>query len=172
MPARQTAMTELAPQDRLQPSLLDRLTDTDPHNSTESRERRVLSMPRLRAAVLRDLAWLLSTGHLETIEDLDDYPYVRNSVLNYGMPDISGRAAVSTDTGRLERAVRDAIVKFEPRIDGRTLKVTVSIDGARRSRNTMTFQIEGELWAQPTPLALFLKTEMDLETGDVTVTER
>lgn len=165
-------MAELTSQERLQPSLLDRLTDTDPENSSESRERRVLSIQRLRAAVLRDLGWLLNTGYLETTDNLDDYPNVRNSVLNYGVPDLSGAAVAGTEAERMEKAVREAIVKFEPRINSRTLKVRVNIDNLRMNRNAMTFEIEGELWAEPTPLALFLKTELDLETGDVAVSER
>jgi type VI secretion system protein ImpF len=164
-------MAELTSQERLQPSLLDRLTDTDPHNKTESGERRVLSVQRLRAGVLRDLAWLLNTGHLETIEDLEAYPYVRDSVLNYGIPDLSGLAVSGMETARLEKAVREAIMKFEPRIDGRSLKVSVEIDRSRMSRNSVVFKIEGQLWAYPAPLSLFLKTELDLETGDVTVSE-
>jgi len=164
-------MADLTSQERLQPSLLDRLTDTDPEGKTESRERRVLSIQRLRAGVLRDLGWLLNTGHLETIEDLDAFPEARQSVINYGMPDLSGLSASSADTGRLEKAVRKAIVDFEPRINSRSLKVSINIDNDQMSRNSMVFKIEGELWAQPTPLALFLKTEVDLETGDVTVTE-
>lgn len=165
-------MAELTPQERLQPSLLDRLTDTDPEGKTESRERRVLSMQRLRAGVLRDLAWLLNTGYLEATEDLEGYPYVRDSVLNYGMPELAGTTLSGTDTARLEKAVREAIVKFEPRINNRTLKVNVNVEPGRMSRNSLTFKIEGELWAQPTPLALYLKTEVDLETGDVRVQDR
>ena len=164
-------MAELTAQERLQPSLLDRLTDTDRESSTESRERRVLSVQRLKTGVLRDLAWLLNTGHLETTEDLDGYPEVRQSVLNYGMPDLSGLTAAGTDTARLEKAVRKAIVEFEPRINGRSLKVKINVDRNNMSRNALIFRIEGELWAQPTPLALFLKTELDLESGSVTVTE-
>jgi type VI secretion system protein ImpF len=165
-------MPELTSQERLQPSLLDRLTDTDRGNTTEPRERRVLSVQRLRAGVLRDLAWLLNTGHYEAMEDLGAYPDVRNSVLNYGMPDLTGQSIAGLDPARLERIVRDAIVRFEPRINSRTLKVKVSMDGDRMSRNAMRFDIEGELWAQPTPMALFLKTELDLESGKVNVTER
>lgn len=165
-------MAELTSQERLQPSLLDRLTDTDPGNATESRERRVLSMQRLRAGVLRDLGWLLNTGRLETLQDLEAYPHVRESVLNYGMPELSGLSLAGADEGRLEKAVREAIRRFEPRINSRTLKVSVQVERDRMSRNAVTFEIEGELWAQPTPLALFLKTEVDLETGGVSVTER
>ena len=39
-------------------------------------------------------------------------------------------------------------------------------------RNTMVFTIEGQLWAEPTPIKLFLKTEVDLETGDIAVMDR
>ena len=42
-------MAELLPQERLQPSLLDRLTDYEPGSAVESRERRVLSTQQLRA---------------------------------------------------------------------------------------------------------------------------
>ena len=41
-------MAELAPRERLQPSLLDRLTDDEPDQEVESRERRVLSVRGLR----------------------------------------------------------------------------------------------------------------------------
>ena len=51
-------------------------------------------------------------------------------------------------------------------------------DPARRARLLpwlfrVGFQmIEAELWAQPLPLRLFLRTEIDLETGSVNVTDQ
>ena len=168
---RLSPMAELTPQERLQPSLLDRLTDKAPDTRTESRDRRVLSMRLLRQAVLRDLAWLLNTGHLETTEDLEDYPAIRNSVLNYGMPDISGLSASGTDTGELERSVRDAITRFEPRISPESLTISVARDESAMGRSSMVFTIEGQLWAEPTPMLLYLKTEVDLETGDIEVSD-
>lgn len=162
-------MAELAPQERLQPSLLDRLTDKARDTQSESRDRRTLSMNQLRQAVLRDLAWLLNTGHLETIEDLDAYPFVKDSVLNFGLPDISGVSAASADTASLEKAVKEAIVKFEPRISADSLRVNVARNATAMGRNTMVFTIEGQLWAEPTPMMLYLKTEVDLETGDIDV---
>ena len=165
-------MAELTPQERLQPSLLDRLTDLEPDKQSESRERRVLSLRRLREAVLRDLEWLLNTGHFETVVDLEDFPYVRSSVLNYGIPDLSGMTALSMSAETLEKQVRESIVNFEPRISPTSLKVRVAIAGDKMNRNSMTLEIEGELWAEPAPINLYLKTEVDLETGDVTMTER
>lgn len=164
-------MAELTPQERLQPSLLDRLTDDAPGEKTESREQRVLSYSRLRAALLRDLAWLLNTGHLETVQDLDDYPEVRRSVVNYGIPDLTGLTVAGADVVRIEKAVRQAIIDFEPRVAPDSLKVAVEATEGQSARRALVFRIEGELWAKPTPQALYLKTELDLETGDVRVRE-
>lgn len=164
-------MAELTSQERLQPSLLDRLTDKAPDMKGESRDSRVLSMPKLREAVLRDLAWLLNTGQLEVFEDLEQYPEVANSVLNFGMPNISGLSIAGTDTESLEKAVRASIVKFEPRISPNSIRVAVVKDKEKMSRSALVFNIEGQLWAKPTPITLYLKTEVDLETGDVSVTD-
>mgnify|MGYP000567801537 CR=1 FL=1 len=48
-------MADPSPTERLQPSLLDRLTDEAPAALTEPREARVLTKGQLRTAVLRDL---------------------------------------------------------------------------------------------------------------------
>jgi type VI secretion system protein ImpF len=162
-------MAELTPQERLQPSLLDRLTDDHPQRDVESRNERVLSLAKLRQCVLRDIQWLLSTGNLAAVHDLDHYPEAAHSVINFGLPDLAGRAASSIDTLTLERALRQAIADFEPRIRRNTVKVQVRVDPASMSHNTLSFDIEGEMWAQPTPLQLYMRTEIDLETGDVRV---
>ena len=60
-------------------------------------------------------------------------------------------------------------VKFEPRISPDSLTVRVVRDESAMGRNSMVFTIEGQLWAEPTPMMLYLKTEVDLETGDIDV---
>lgn len=164
-------MAELTQQERLQPSLLDRLTDNDPGKKQESREQRVFSLTRLREAVLRDLAWLLNTTNLEAGQDLSAYPEVARSVLNFGMPDLSGVTVSGMDVAEFERTLRRAITEFEPRILPTSLKVHLEVNQSQMNHNAMTFLIEGELWAQPVPLRLYLKTEIDLDIGDVRVME-
>ena len=163
-------MAELTLKERLQPSLLDRLTDLAPEQTQESREQRVFAQTRLRDAVLRDLAWLLNTTNLAAGQDLSAYPQVASSVVNYGMPDLSGTTVSGTDPAVVERALRQAIIDFEPRILRPSLKVRLDINEDQMSHNAITFLIEGELWAQPVPLRLYLKTEIDLDLGDVKVT--
>ena len=165
-------MAELTTGERLQPSLLDRLTDNEPKKSKESRDKRVMSLQQIREAVERDLASLLSAGCLETTKDLEAYPEVRHSVLNYGIHDLSGATVADANTEDIERMLHRAINDFEPRILPNSLRVRVTTNPDEMRRRAMVFEIEGKIWSQPMPLRLFWNTEVDLETGDVTVRER
>ncbi|SIT35768.1 Type VI secretion system lysozyme-related protein [Paraburkholderia piptadeniae] len=166
-------MAESSTRDRLQPSLLDRLTDYEPEVKQEARERRVLSMRALRQSVQRDLAWLLNANGLASVQDLSGYPYVSTSVLNFGFPDIAGKTASGIDAAKLEKHVRDAIWAFEPRIIRDTVRVTaVQAEETTGRHNTVSFLIEGDLWAQPYPERLYFRTELDLEAGEIRVIDQ
>lgn len=164
-------MAEKRHQDRLQSSLLDRLTDEEPEKKSEAKDQRGLTQAKLRQSVLRDLNWLFNTSNLATVQDLDAYSEVASSVINYGMPDFAGHTVSGVDIPEIERLLRQAICDFEPRILRRTIKVRLDVDEQQMSHNAMTFDIEGELWADPVPLRVYLKTELDLEVGDVKVHE-
>lgn len=166
-------MPDLLPQERLQPSLLDRLTDDQPGVKVESRDQRVLSIAKLREGVLRDLAWLMNTVQASAGGGrLAGHEHARRSVLNYGVPDLAGTHIAGRDIRRLEAELTEAVRTFEPRILADTLSVKVEVADGRVDRRAVTFVIRGDLWAQPVPLSLFLKTELDLETGAVTVAEQ
>ncbi len=164
-------MAELTTQERLQPSLLDRLTDDEPDKPVESRDKRVISASKLRECVTRDIAWLLNCVNLGKEELLADYPDVARSVVNFGIPDLTGAAVAGLDGAMLQRQLRDAIHAFEPRLTAVTLKVMVSADAARMDRRSLSFRIDSEMWAQPLPLNLYLKTDVDLETGRFNVAD-
>jgi len=165
-------MAELTQKEKLQPSLLDRLTDNNPESQVESRAQRVLSLQQLRKSVIRDLAWLLNTGNLEARQNLERYPEATHSVVNYGMPDIAGITTGDLEIDAVEQAVKQAIIDFEPRILRNTLAIKMVVDQQAMNANSVVFEIEGELWAQPVPLRVYLKTELDLETGDVQIADR
>lgn len=164
-------MPELAPSARLQPALLDRLTDLEPETTQESRDRRVLSLRQIKAAVLRDLIWLLNTGSHRDGE-LADMREVERSVLNFGVSSLAGRTASGLRPIELEQMLTAAITRYEPRILPRTLKVRVVADAGIGRPNTVVLEIEGSLWAQPLPEALYIRTKVDLETGNFSLEER
>jgi type VI secretion system protein ImpF len=164
-------MAELTKKERLQPSLLDRLTDEEPDARQESRDKRVLSPARLRECVRRDLTWLFNTTSLSAVQELNMPPSVLASVLNFGMPDLAGRTASSVDVRALEQIICKVIWDFEPRLIRNSVKVRIFADEQKMNHNAMVFDIEAELWAQPLPLRLFLRTEIDLENGGVSVSD-
>lgn len=165
-------MAELTQKERLQPSLLDRLIDDDPTSRVESREQRVFAMTKLRELVLRDLAWLLNCESLENLEDLEPFPHVKKSVVNFGVPALSGTTLSGTNLQLLEKRVRAAVNVFEPRILSDSVSVRAYKSDSEMSKKSLSIEIEGELWAQPIPLRLFLRTEVDLDTGTVIVKEQ
>jgi type VI secretion system protein ImpF len=162
-------MAELAPRERLQPSLLDRLTDDEPMLAVEARERRVMSVRSLREGVLRDLAWLLNTTNLTSVSDRFRLPHVASSVLNFGLPDMSGASLAGMNTTDLERAIRQAIWDFEPRLirSSVSVKALPTLDSITR----ITFEIEADMWAQPFPERLYIKTELDLDQAHISLAE-
>jgi type VI secretion system protein ImpF len=179
--------------DRLQPALLDRLADDARGDGADADDRRVMSKSQLRQAVLRDLRWLFNA--VQPLGESDDpqggsaadragrndrgarperrpvlSPDVLGSVVNFGLPALSGKMASRVDVSVLERAIRQAIVRFEPRILADTLEVrAMEATSVLDTHNVIAFEIRGHLWSQPVPLEILLRTQIDLEAGQVQV---
>ena len=155
--------------DRLQPALLDRLTDDAPQSRVEVEDSRVMSKSQLRQAVLRDLAWLFNATQ-SLPRQAQAMPELAASVLNYGMPPLSGQLASKLDIVQIEKLIRQTIIRFEPRILPETLVVrALEFSSVLDTHNVIEFDIRGHLWAQPVPLEVLLRTQLDLEAGLVSV---
>ncbi|MBI5384366.1 MAG: type VI secretion system baseplate subunit TssE [Verrucomicrobia bacterium] len=156
-------MAELTPIEKLQPCLLDRLTDDDPTKQEESRNQRVVSPQRYRRGVLRDLEWLFNASAylpLAGLEEfsLQDYPEAARSVINFGTRQLTG--LIAPDLDALREQLAEAIQFFEPRIIPRSMTINSNLE-----RNVVSFEIQGDLWANPVPEHLLINTKVDLETG-------
>lgn len=162
--------------DRLLPCLLDRLTDEAPGCQVEPAESGLASQSRLRAAVLRDLGWLMNATRPGAAESLEAWPEARRSVLNYGLPALGGQTSSTLDLQAVELAIREAILRFEPRLLADTLEVEADAEALFQQHgldghNRVSLRISGQIRAQPMPLELLLRTEWDLETGQVSLSE-
>lgn len=159
-------MVEHALTERLQPSLLDRLTDDDPTNPKETRDSRVIDLRRLREIIQRDLAWLLNTFDNSSLVDPEKYPNVTNSVLTYGVQEVAGEYATSVRAAKIRTSIHRAIEKFEPRIIPGSLDVLLR-DQESKGQTIVTFDIAADMWAQPLPMELYLRSEVDMTTGEL-----
>ncbi len=161
-------MVDLGESERLQPSLLDRLTDSSPGEVKETARDQIIDIRQLRDIVLRDLGWLLNTVNQEGDIDESAFPYAAASTLNYGITDIAGKKAAEARPYELERMIHKAIARFEPRIVEGSLEVKLSTT-AEGAHSRILFNIHAEIWAQPVPVEVFMRTELDLASGDMSV---
>lgn len=136
----------------------------------------VVTADVLREAVRRDTEELFSQerlqarflfadgergGQPDTEDILADFPHVRRSVLNYGVPSFSGRRARDFDTEALARELREVVAVFEPRLKRDSVRVTVDTS----DRSGLKIRIEGQLMLSPVPERLRLATIIDLDNG-------
>lgn len=163
-------MNETIAQEHLQPSLFDRLIDDEPGKLEEGIDRRTLTRAALRQAVLRDLGWLFNATNHGFAYDDPRYPNAARSVVNYGLPMLSGQFTSSIQRVGIEQALEQAIALFEPRILSHTLQAELVMEApALESHNCIGLQIRGMLWAQPVPLEFLLRSRVDLEEGRVEI---
>ena len=130
----------------------------------------------LREAVRRDIEMLFNIERLEAqflltdremahttspAELLADFPLVRRSVVNYGVPSFTGKTGDSFDRDRLARELRDVLAVFEPRLKRDSIKVRVNIN----KKTGMKIEIDGVLMLSPVPERLRLSTTINLDNG-------
>ncbi|WP_299611619.1 type VI secretion system baseplate subunit TssE [uncultured Tateyamaria sp.] len=161
-------MADRARLERLQPALLDRLVDEAPDQRTETNAAWAIDINRLRDIIQRDLHWLLNTTNLQASADLEPFPETVCSVLNFGIVDVSGITVTNSRATEIQQAIRVAIERFEPRLLPNTLEVAIHERKDVRA-GLISFDIRAELWAEPVPLDLYLRTQLDVTTGEVSV---
>jgi len=136
--------------------------------TAEPPEQRYLSQRRLREYVCRDLAMLLNSTSLEHSYDLGALAHVRESVLNYGMPPLAGRAPGSIDLEAIARTLESVIRQFEPRLS----QVRVLPDAQRSAGDHhLSLRIDAQLWGQPMPQHLVLRTRISTDSGVISISE-
>jgi type VI secretion system protein ImpF len=154
--------------ERLQPSLLDRLTDDDPTTLTEGRDARVIDIRRLRDIVQRDLSWLLNTNDAATWIDAERHPLAAKSVLNYGVREVAGDFASKDRAAVIRKSIAAAIENYEPRIRKGSTHVEMRTENVARN-TVISFDIRADMWAEPIPIELYLRSSVDVTTGQVSL---
>ena len=152
------------------------------HEQRRLEDRGIVVTPQvLREAVRRDIEMLFNVERLEADflltqrelldyttpeERLADFPEVRSSVLNYGVPAFSGRKGNDFNKDLLARELRRVLSNYEPRLKKETIKVEIKIE----EKKGMRIDIDGVLMLSPVPERLRLSTMVDLESGKAATT--
>lgn len=152
------------------PTLFHRLMDDAPHQRKEAPSAYAPTRRQIRDMVLRDLVYLLNTANQHGQIDILRHPEVPTATVNYGVPPLTGGYASEQRWIQVEQAIRTAILRFEPRIAPRSLKVSPLVHGDERAHyNVLVFEISGLLHLEPYPLEFTVQSSVDLETQQMTL---
>ena len=155
-------MARFDPTTRLTPSLLDRLIDQE----IDQGSARGYDHRQMIDVVRRDLEDLLNT-RLTNIGIPPDFVEVNNSIVTYGLPDLSSASAdTSEQRGDIGKLIERVIERFEPRLRNVRARLVEGFGGSQ----TVRFQIHAELNVDPAPEVGF-ETILELMTGHASIKE-
>ena len=156
-----------SPEPTLRLGVLDRLLADPPGGGFEAAGTSSASVRELKAAVLRDLEWLLNTRRIADPAP-DDYPEVQRSVYHFGLPDITSLSGDSDAARRrLRRQIEECVQLFEPRLTS----VRVSpVEPDQETPRHLRFLIDGMLRVDPNPERVTFDTVLETASGEFVVT--
>ena len=154
------ALARAATETLVTQSVLDRLTQVEEWPATRNK-----SVRFFRDALKRDLEWLLNTRK-PPLPELEAWPAARDSVINYGLPDISSLGLSSaSDQRALRMAIETSLRIFEPRLTD----VHVTLESSDTVDRRLRFHIEGNMRLDPAPEEISFDTVLELSSGEYKV---
>lgn len=151
---------------RLMPSIIDRLIDLEPLNLSEPAKSQGQVVFEMKISLRRDLENLLNT-RWSCISWPPDYEELDLSLINYGIPDFTGVSMGSPENQkRLIQIVKRAIEKFEPRLIEFSIEINNEIDNVNR---TLSFRVDGLLQSEPFPEQVVFDTSLDVHSSEFQV---
>jgi len=158
-------LSRIKPVFRARASLIDRLVDHQPTVQREPRPLQTLNRKQLKAAVLRDLTWLLNT---RTSLPAARFDREELTVIDYGIPDFGTYFTASEpDRERLIRRLIRAISFFEPRLQN----VGVSVEPVQRNEKTLKIVIDAVIVVDTVRAPVSFLTVFQDKTGTMEIYE-
>ncbi|WP_455821152.1 type VI secretion system baseplate subunit TssE [Pseudomonas cerasi] len=148
------------------PTLLERLQDDEPKNSIERYDEFFFDSRKMRSIVQKDIATMLNNTNIEDSLDEHRHNLVADSVANYGVSALVGSFANQHRWHSIEKNIRAAILRFEPRIIPESLIVRSLLSEDHPTKNGMIlFEIRGLIDWDPHPIDLCFHGRYDIETS-------
>lgn len=149
----------------VQQSVLDRLIDRD-RGAADEFMGRAQSVRMLKAAVRRDLEWLLNARSV-AVPPPAGLPEVKNSVYTFGLSDITSLSGDDPKArARMRSMIEQSIALFEPRLGAVQVQETKSPSGDARQ---IRFSIQALLKMDPSPERVTFDTVLDLASGEYSI---
>ena len=155
-------MTRISGNQRLLASVFDRLIEIKPNEEATPQNPQSLSLSELQSNVFRDLASMLNSRQ-GLAEPLEEGSEVRQSVMAFGLPDISNVNPDSLEQqATIRAAVEESIRLFEPRLSN----IVVTTQGASQSDRSLRLTVRANLKIEPNPVPVEFDTVIESGTGE------
>lgn len=142
------------------PCLLQRLKDDDPKSKKDITSHQKNDFDSIRKIIINNIFDIINAQNLEYQIDQERYPFLVDSVINYGVLPHLGDNNFTKKNHHFESELRKAIIRFEPRLIADSVRVKTNTN----SKNTgviLTFELEALVFWLPEPRDLCLKLNYD-----------
>lgn len=120
----------------------------------------------LKRDLTTDLLALLNTIDLGSVIDLTDLSHVQNSILNYGLPDVSGLTSEEQRVSVIADDLAKCLKQFEPRLNPETLHIEREQEFDDVNQR-VRFSVSVEMFCSPTDVPIDFVAEIDIGSGKI-----
>lgn len=142
------------------PCLMQRLKDEDPKNKKEAISQQKNDFNTIRKIILHNIIDIINAQSLEESLDKQRYPYLFDSVINYGIPPHLGDDNLINNNQNYETQLRKSIIRFEPRLIPESVRVKNTTNTIERGV-FLSFELEALVFWLPEPQDISLKLTYD-----------
>jgi type VI secretion system protein ImpF len=125
----------------------------------------------LKADLARDLGNLVDTIDLDSVVDLSDMPYVKKSVLNYGLYDLTHVILDLSAGAEVIANLKRAMLQHEPRLSAETIVIEPATKGQDLVNQRIRFKVRADLICKPLDIPIEFVAELDSTSGKVVVSK-
>ncbi len=130
--------------------------------------RNAVSEHLLKQELSEDLAALLNTVNLAAAENLDGFDYVKRSILNFGVGDMTSFSAESGATENVQAHLQEILQRYETRLVDGTVEVHKSVE-FDEVNTRLSFHVAAEMYATPTDVPVEFVTDIESYSGKMNV---
>ncbi len=117
-----------------------------------------------------DLGALVDTIDLGSVVDLDGLDYVKRSILNFGLYDLTHVTVGGDSVNLIADQLKFALLQHEPRLSADTLSIErVKDEDGDLNSQRVRFKVHAELMSKPLDIPIEFVAEIDGSVGKVSV---
>jgi len=134
-----------------------------------SLKRRGADEALLRRDLATDLLSLVNTIDLGSAEDISELEYVKRSIVNYGLPDLTALTSLETGVEEIGEHFKAALLAHEPRLRPESIHVERNTE-VEDETHRVSFSVSADMACSPLDLPTEFVAEVDTADGNIRLT--